>query len=190
MNSCEGCEMIQTEENKEADSADKQLQLELDPGTSDLLVFVHTAAKVSLSVTGRQVQRKISREELLVKTREEGTVKQIEGTDCSMCTYKGPYSYGLLLVGAINPDASSKSLQIQIRLDKVNYRIEGQPEEVSEVERVLSANEEHFIRLEKVNEAVIASVRIAIRYCLIDKEPTEEEIIAKMLEEAHKNVPE
>ena len=40
---CIGCEIVRTDDEDEWDEEKKKLNLVLDAGTSDLMVFVHTA---------------------------------------------------------------------------------------------------------------------------------------------------
>ena len=50
-------------------------------------------------------------------------------------------------------------------LNKVNYRIEGKAEDVVEVPLLLRPGDSEFIRLEKLQDDLDASVRIHFRFC-------------------------
>lgn len=61
---CIGCEIIRTDDEDEWDEEKKKLNLVLDAGTSDLMVFVHTAQHVSINLGSSLELRKITRNEL------------------------------------------------------------------------------------------------------------------------------
>lgn len=89
-----------------------------------------------------------------------------------MRAFKSPHSYGLLLANEGGP--ADKTIQIQVKFNKVNYRIEGEADDLCDLVKVLKPGADIFLRLEKIDEAQDASVRISCRYCVgIDKEKQE-----------------
>ena len=169
LDASEGFEVIGTPENDETwDAETKQLNLHLEPGTSDLLVFVHTAPKVKLNLSSKLETRPLSKQELRAKTKEAGSSRQIQGTDCVMRIFKTPYSCGVLLQNG-PADAAAvprMTLQLQLILKKRNYRIEGEQDDLQEAQCVLQPGQEYFLMLEKIDPSEPASVKISTRHSL------------------------
>jgi len=94
---CSGCDIVRTADDVEGWVETKLvLELSLNPGQSDLVVFVHEKPKVTVSVLSRVNAVKMTKGELLGKTKAEGKLKKIAGTNCTVKTFKGPHSFGML----------------------------------------------------------------------------------------------
>lgn len=122
----EGCQIIRSsddDEDADWDSEAQKLKLDLEPSTSDLVVFLHSAPKVALTITSHLILRHLTKEELMEKTVQEGDAKAIPGTQCTLRTYKGPHSYGVFVSNAEGP--AEETVQLFLKFNKVNYRIEG-----------------------------------------------------------------
>ena len=61
---CTGCEFIRTADDNEQDG-DNIMHLDLDPGTSDMILIVHQKAHVKIDIGSKIIQRQKSRNEVL-----------------------------------------------------------------------------------------------------------------------------
>ncbi len=53
------------------------------------------------------------------KTIKDGDAKKIKDTNCTLRTYKGPYSYGLYISNAEGPP--EQTVQVYLKFNMTNY---------------------------------------------------------------------
>ena len=163
------------------------MHLDLDPGTSDMILIVHKAAMVRLEISGKVAHRKKSYDELLQQTIDEGVSRAIPDTLFTLKTLNTPHHHGVYLTNGDGP--LDKTIEVNLKFTKVNYRVVGMADDVEEVRKVLKPGTQEFIMLEKINQEEPASVRTGFCYCLIDCIESEEQVIAKMLKNAETTQP-
>ena len=73
------------------------MRLELEPGDTDMIVFLHSEEKVFLRIKSQVILRKLSAAELRDQTDKKGDTKSIPGSKCTFKSLKTPHLYGVLL---------------------------------------------------------------------------------------------
>ena len=96
---CSGLQVVWPKDiQKVEDKDDKTLMMmELEPGDTDLMVFLHIAPVVNLRVKSRVVERKLSPKELRDATDKLGDCKTLPRISCTFKSLRTPHYFGVLL---------------------------------------------------------------------------------------------
>lgn len=101
---------------------------------------------------------------MLELTKEQGEERKVPDTLAHLRTFKDHGSYGIYVANGDGP--IENTIELIIRLTKINYRIEGKDESVNEIKKLLKPGEDDFIMLEKVSADEAARVRLGLRFSL------------------------
>ena len=135
-------QFIRSDEN---DSGESELHLDLEPGTSDLLIFVHAEEHVQVAIKGHQIKRRLSRDELMQQTAAMSEARPIPGSDCQIKMLRTPYDGGFLIINPEGPP--EKTMDITFTFELKNFKIEGKEEGETEIRKVVRPGTQEFFML-------------------------------------------
>lgn len=98
-----------------------------------MLVQVEERAK--LAISSKLSLSKKTKDELKELTEEQGEERRVPDTFATVRTFKSHCSYGIKVSNASGP--IEQTVDLILKFTKVNYRVEGEDESVTEVRRVL-----------------------------------------------------